>query len=100
MSDLTQRQLAGLAFIGVVALVIPGIQTAHWLARAGWLAGALLAICGMLTGAITEGIMQLVFEEDLCNYTGGKERLSLKSHAEILHRVDKLLCMPSMVRIR
>lgn len=82
-------------------MIIPGVQTAHWMARAGWLAGALLAVCGILTGAFTEGIIHLVFEEDLSKgNTGGHDRLNLNADAEILHRVDEVLCMPSTVRAR
>ena len=71
------------------------------MARAGWLAGALLAICGVLTGALTEGIIHLIFERDLSyDNTGEHDRLNINAHAEILHRVDGVLCMPSTVRSR
>ena len=92
-------QLIGLASLQVVAMIIPSEQAAHWMARAGWLAGALLAICGVLTGALTEHIIHLVFERDLSYNTGGHDRLNINTDAEILHRVDSVLSMPSTVRV-
>lgn len=95
---LIHAQLTGLAILQFIAMIILGEQSIHWMARAGWLAGASLAICGILTGALTEGIIHLVFGRDLSGNTGEHDRLNINAHAEILHRVDGVLCMPSTVR--
>lgn len=91
-------QITLLAGVAASALAIPGIETAHWLARAFLMGSMLFAICGVLIMATTDGIFYIFFGEDLENSNG--QGLTLGESPEVrslLHRVDVVIGLPAEV---
>ena len=92
------NQLALLAAVEGAALATPGIESAHWLARAFWLSGMAIAVCGVLLGALMCRSFYLFFAEDMVDSRPLRMRLNLSTNAMLIHHVADLFATPSMVR--
>ena len=91
-------QIALLAGVAASALAIPGIETAHWAARAFLMGSMLFAICGVLIMAMAGGIFYIFFGEDLENPNGQGMTLGESPETRVLlHRVDILVGQPAEV---
>ncbi|KAJ7733339.1 hypothetical protein B0H16DRAFT_1768663 [Mycena metata] len=86
--------LALLAGIPAAALAIPGIETAHWLARAFFVSGTALAVCGVIVGTLGGGIFDIFFEEDInaCAHANDPHHrfLTLEASPQLCHRIVTL----------
>ncbi|KAF5309988.1 hypothetical protein D9619_010244 [Psilocybe cf. subviscida] len=79
------------AGIGAALLAVPGIEKSHWTARAFFFAAILLAIGGIIIGAMLRRLFSLFFGEDIdinSNCTKNKNNmLTWKNHRELLHGI-------------
>jgi hypothetical protein len=57
----------------------------------------LLAAIGLFNSAMTAGVFDMMFGEDMDHTRAHDRRLTLCSDAVLLHRIDALLGMPSGV---
>ncbi|KAF7365887.1 hypothetical protein MVEN_00463700 [Mycena venus] len=84
--------LALLAGVEAAALAVPGIETAHWLARACFFAGTALAVCGVIVGRFVSGIFDIFFGEDITatHDDPGHRFLTLDASPRLCHRIGLL----------
>jgi hypothetical protein len=61
------------------------------------MSAASLAIIGLFTTAMTQGIFYMMFGRDMDPGLREECRLTLKKDAMLLHQIDTLLCLPSSV---
>jgi hypothetical protein len=98
-ADDRSSQLTLFASVETGALAIPGIETSHWLTRAFWLGGTMIAVCGILTGAMLPGACHVFFGENESLECKGDPnlRLTLDTNAALFHQIDALFSLPTLV---
>ena len=101
MNTAYDNQLTLLAGVEAAALSINGVESAHWLARAFWLSGLVLAVGGVLVGALVSRSFYMFFEEDMVDSRPLQllTRLNLSTNAVLIHLIADLFAIPSMVRL-
>jgi hypothetical protein len=82
------------AFAGIITL---DIKTTLLLTRPCWMSSLFLAAIGLFNSAMTAGIFDMMFGEDMNPNIADGHRLTLRSDAVLLHRIDALIGMPSGV---
>jgi len=76
------------------ALSIPDI---YWYTRACWLGGTMIAVCGILTGAMLPGACHIFFGENENFPREDPRRLTLNTNAALFHQIDALFSLPTLV---
>ena len=83
-----------LAFTGIDTL---DVKMMLLLTRPCWMSSLSLAAIGLFNSAMTAGIFDMMFDEDMNPNLADGHRLTLCSDAVLLHQIDALLGMPSGV---
>lgn len=59
----------------------------------------MIAVCGILTGAMLPGACHIFFGENENFQPGDYRRLTLHTNAALLHQIDALFSLPTLVSL-